>query len=185
MDTPTSTQGQTLQGPSSHGQREPFAARLHFIPRSIRHLQNAIVSLLRRYFERAPGWLLLTTTGRKTGLPREVLLPCERWRDELLVISTYGRRSDWIRNISRNPHVRVTCAGWGLDAQAEIITALDTKSALMSAHPFFVPAPFGVLNFLHRTLLRPLWIPFLRWWVKSRPVVVIRLAHESGGASRR
>jgi len=30
-----------------------FAARLHFIPRSIRSLQGAIVRLFRRYFERA------------------------------------------------------------------------------------------------------------------------------------
>ena len=62
-----------------------------------------MVWLFRRYFERAPGWVLLTTTGRRTGLPREVLLPCERFPGALLLISTYGSRSDWIRNIRRNP----------------------------------------------------------------------------------
>jgi hypothetical protein len=30
------------------------------------------------------------------------------------------------------------------------------------------------VNFVHRTLLRPLWVPFLRWWVTNRPVVIIR-----------
>jgi deazaflavin-dependent oxidoreductase (nitroreductase family) len=153
---------------------EPFAARLHFIPRGIRPLQGAIVRLFRRYFERAPGWVLLTTTGRRTGLPREVLLPCERWRDGLIVISTYGWRSDWIRNLRRDSRVRITCAGWVLGAEAEIVEDLAAKRALVSAHPFFPPAPFAILNLLHRTLLRPLWLPFLRWWVKSRPVVVIR-----------
>lgn len=161
---------------------EPFAARLHFIPRAIRGLQGAIVRLCRRYFERAPGWVLLTTIGRRTGLPREVLLPCERSRDALIVLSTYGWRSDWMRNIRRNPRVQVTCAGWVLRARAEIIEDRAAKRALVSAHPFFVPAPFAVLNFLHRTLLRPLWIPFLRWWVKSRPVVVIRLEDQGGSA---
>lgn len=159
---------------------EPFAARLHVIPRAIRPVQAAIVRLFRRYFEQAPGWVLLTTTGRKSGLRREVLLPCERWRDGLLVISTYGSQSNWIRNIRRDPRVTVTCSGWVVDARAEIVEELDAKRAVVSAHPFFVPAPFEILNLLHRTLLRPLWVPFLRWWVKSRPVVVVHHARAKG-----
>ena len=153
---------------------EPFAARLHFLPRSIRPLQAAIVRLLRRYFERAPGWVLLTTTGRRTGLPREVLLPCERSHDMLIVISTYGWRSDWIRNIRRDPRVLVTCGGWVLRAQAEIVEDLEAKRSIVSTHPFFPPAPFALFNFLHRTVLRPVWLPLLRWWVELRPVVVLR-----------
>ena len=61
-----------------------------------------------------------------------------------------------------------------LGAQAEIVEDFAAKRALVSAHPFFPPAPFAILNLLHRTLLRPLWLPFLRWWVRSRPVVAIR-----------
>jgi deazaflavin-dependent oxidoreductase (nitroreductase family) len=144
------------------------------VPRAIRPIQTALVRLFRRYFETAPGWVLLTTTGRRTGLPREVLLPCERWRDALVVISTYGSRSDWIRNIRRDPRVRVTCAGWVLDARAEIVEDLDAKRAIVAAHPFFPPAPFGVLNLLHRTVLRPVSVAFLRRWVTLRPIVVIR-----------
>ena len=159
---------------------EPLAARLHFIPRSIRRLQGGTVRLFRRYFERAPGWVLLTTTGRRTGLPREVLLPCERWRDGLIVISTYGWRSDWIRNLRRDPKVRVTAAGWVVEAEAQVIEDVAAKRALVLAHPFFPPAPFGVLNLVHRTVLRPLWLPFLRWWVTLRPMVVIRPSHGPG-----
>jgi deazaflavin-dependent oxidoreductase (nitroreductase family) len=154
---------------------EPFAARLHFIPRVVvRPVQRALVRVFRRYFEQAPGWVLLTTTGRKTGLAREVLLPCERFVDGILVISTYGRRSDWIRNLARDPRVRVTCAGWIVAARAEVIDDLAAKRALVTAHPFFAPAPFGWVNFLHRTVLRPLTVAFLRWWVSNRPVVVLR-----------
>lgn len=75
--------------------QEPFAARLHFIPRALRGPQNTLVRLLRGYFERAPGWVLLTTRGRNTGLPREILLPCERSSEGLILISTYGWRSNW------------------------------------------------------------------------------------------
>jgi deazaflavin-dependent oxidoreductase (nitroreductase family) len=144
------------------------------VPRAIRPLQAALVRVFRRYFERAPGWVLLTTTGRVTGLPREVLLPCERSGDALLVISTYGWESDWIRNIRRDPRVLVTCAGWVLRARAEVVEDLARKRAIVSARPFFPAAPFAVLNFLHRTLFRPIWVPFLRWWVTARPVVLIR-----------
>jgi hypothetical protein len=79
-----------------------------------------------------------------------------------------------MRNIRRNPHVQVTCAGWLLPARAEIVEAIEAKRSLVSEHPFFAPAPFALFNFLHRTVLRPLWVPFLRWWVTKRPVVVIR-----------
>jgi deazaflavin-dependent oxidoreductase (nitroreductase family) len=156
------------------GDRAPFAARLHFIPRALRRPQGAVVRLFRRYFERAPGWVLLTTRGRKTGLPREVLLPCERIEDGLFILSTYGFESNWIRNIRKEPRVSVTCAGWVVPARAEILQDLDAKRSLVTAHPFFPAAPVEPLNFLHRTLLRPLWVLFLRWWVTARPVVLIR-----------
>jgi len=159
--------------------REPFAVRLHFIPRAIRPVQGTIVRVFRRYFERAPGWVLLTTTGRRTGLPREVLLPCERTADALFVISTYGDHSDWIRNIRRDPRVRVTAAGWVLPARAEIVEDLYEKRALVSAHPFFAPFPIGVLNLIHRTVLRRPMVAFLRWWVRLRPIVVVRPSHPS------
>jgi deazaflavin-dependent oxidoreductase (nitroreductase family) len=153
---------------------EPFAARLHFIPRALRRLQASIVRVFRRYFEQASGWVLLTTTGRRTGLPREVLLPCERTAESLIVISTYADRSDWMRNLRRDPRVRVTCAGWVLRARAEIVDDLEAKRAIVSAHPFFAPFPFTALNLLHRTVLRRPTVAFLRWWVRLRPVVVIR-----------
>src|SRR5215813_11451991 len=146
-------------GPVGDRRVEPFAARLHIIPRVIiKPLQTALVRVFRRYFEQAPGWVLLTTTGRRTGLAREVLLPCERFAEAMFVISTYGRRSDWIRNLTREPRVSVTCGRWVVPARAEIVDDLDAKRALVSAHPFFPPAPFTLLNFLHRTLLRPLTI---------------------------
>ena len=164
-------------------QRRPRAARLHFIPRTIRPLQHAVIRVFRRYFEQAPGWVLLTTTGRKTGLPREVLLPCERWQGRLLLVSTYGWESDGIRNLRREPRVTVTCAGWVLPGRAEVVEDLAAKHALVRAHPFFVPLPFGGLNWLHRTLLRPLTIPWLRWWVTARPLVVIHSLPAGDGAA--
>jgi len=60
--------------------REPFAARLHFVPRTLRRPHAWLVRVLRGYFERAPGWVILTTRGRRTGLPREVAPPVRAHR---------------------------------------------------------------------------------------------------------
>ncbi len=154
--------------------REPFAARLHFIPRALKRPQAGLVELLRGYFERAPGWVILTTRGRKTGLPREILLPCERSRDAIIVISTYGWRSHWIRNLRQDPNASVTCAGLVLAARAEIVEDLATKRAIVSAHPFFPAAPFVWVHAVLRTILRPILVAILRRWVTPRPVVVLR-----------
>jgi len=158
---------------------EPFAARLHFVTRVTNRLQSYIVKAFRRYFERAPGWVLLSTRGRKTGLPREVLLPCERFTDGLIIISTYGRQSNWIRNIERDPAVTVTCAGWVVPARAEIVDDLEIKRSLVTSHPFFGPAPVIPINTVHLTVLRPLTIALLRLWVTGRPVVLVRPASPS------
>jgi len=154
--------------------REPLAAYLHFIPLALRRPQNALVRLFRHYLERAPGWVLLTTTGRKTGLPREVLLPCERTPDALILISTYGWRAHWLRNIQHDPVVRVTGGALLLEGRAEIVEDVERKRAIVAADPFLPLAPFSWVHAIARTLLRPLLVLFLRRWVTPRPVVLVR-----------
>jgi len=153
--------------------QEPLAAHLHFVPRALRVPQNALVRLFRRYFEQAPGWVLLTTRGRKTGLPREVLLPCERSPEGLIVISTYGWRSHWVRNIQRCADVQISAGGWVLSGRAELVETLERKLELVSRHPFFPVAPFVAVHAIVRTVLRPLLLLFLRRWVRPRPIVVV------------
>ena len=155
--------------------REPFAARLHVVPRALRGAHAVLIATLRGYFSRAPGWVLLTTRGRRTGLPREVLLPCARTNSDIIVISTYGTRSDWFRNLRKDPRVEVTARGRRVPGHAEIVDDVFHKRAIVSANPFFPAAPFGPLNALARTVLRPPTVAALRRWVTPRPVVVIRL----------
>ena len=158
--------------------REPFAARLHFVPRTLRRPHAWLVRVLRGYFERAPGWVILTTRGRRTGLPREVLLPCERSADAIIVISTYHWRSDWIRNLRKDPRASVTCAGWTLPARAEIVEDPAAKRAIISEHPFFPTAPFVLVHAILRTILRPLLVLWMRRWVAPRPMVILRRERE-------
>ena len=156
--------------------KDPLAARFHFIPRLIRPIQTTIVRAFHAYFTRAPGWMLLTTRGGRTGLPREVLLPCVRTPESIITISTYGMQSDWIRNIRKDPAVQVTCAGRVVPARAEIVDDVERKRTLISAHPFVPAAPFVIVNAIVLTLFRPLWVAFLRRWVTARPVVVLSLS---------
>jgi len=154
---------------------EPIAARFHFVVRGLRGVHASVIGALRGYFTRAPGWVLLTTRGRKTGLPREVLLPCTRFDGTILVMSTYGERSDWMRNLRRDPRVQVTHRGRTLAARAEVVEDLQRKRALVTAHPFVPAAPFALVHVVALTILRPLVILQLRRWVRPRPVVLLHV----------
>lgn len=153
---------------------EPWAARLHGFARAIRVPQASLVSTFRGSVERSPHWVLLTTRGRKTGLPREVLLPCARDGDRVLVISTYARRSAWIRNIEACADVKVTARGRTFDGRAEIVDDLARKEELVAEMPFVPLAPLGFVQGLARGPLRALAVAWLRTWVAPRPVVLIR-----------
>ena len=148
---------------------------LHFLTPLWRRPQRAFVALFRLYFDRAPGWVVLTTRGRRTSLPREVLLPCRRIENDVLVLSAYGRRSDWMRNVLKDPRVRVTCNGRERRARAEIIEEAARKRALLWKDPFLLPAPFAILQALSWTLLRPVF--FMLTWpiVASRPLVLMHV----------
>ena len=79
--------------------------------------------LLLRWFFRAPVVLyrigqgglmpvqsMLTTTGRKSGQPRRAVvdvLQHDAATDTYYVVSAYGERADWYRNLQANPTVRV------------------------------------------------------------------------------
>lgn len=153
---------------------EPRAARFHPVAVALSRPQNALVGVFRHYFERAPGWVLLTTRGRKSGKPREVLLPCERTREAVLLISTYGWRAHWLRNLREDPRVRFTAGGWILSGRAEVIEDNAQKRALVAADPFFPAAPFVWVHAILRTLFRPLLVFVLRRWVEPRPLVLVR-----------
>jgi deazaflavin-dependent oxidoreductase (nitroreductase family) len=153
--------------------REPFAARLHGFALAIQRPQRALVAWLRRDLERAPHWVLLTTHGRKTGLAREVLLPCARDAERVLVISTYARRAAWLRNIEACGEVAITSGGKTLDATPEIVDDLARKLALVEELPFIPLAPWLFVQKLGRGALKPIAVTWLRRWVTPRPVVLI------------
>jgi deazaflavin-dependent oxidoreductase (nitroreductase family) len=51
--------------------------------------------------------LILTTTGRVTGLPRRTPLQYEEVDGKIIVAAGWGTRSDWYRNLLAQPRVEV------------------------------------------------------------------------------
>lgn len=51
--------------------------------------------------------LLLTTTGRVSGLPRVTPLQYEAFQGSYLIGSARGLKADWVKNILKEPRVRV------------------------------------------------------------------------------
>ena len=46
----------------------------------------------------------ITTTGRKTGLPRRIEIWFHRLDDRLYITGLPGRRRDWLANMTANPN---------------------------------------------------------------------------------
>jgi deazaflavin-dependent oxidoreductase (nitroreductase family) len=66
--------------------------------------------------------LLLSTTGRKSGLPRITPLQFEEQNGIYFVGSARGQGADWFLNILKNPEVGVQIGDLKIKATAEPIT---------------------------------------------------------------
>ncbi len=54
-----------------------------------------------------PGYALLETIGRKTGKPRRTPVGDGRVGNQFWIVSEHGMHSGYVRNIKRNPSVRL------------------------------------------------------------------------------
>ncbi len=75
--------------------------------------------------------LLLTTTGRKTGLPRVTPLQFEEVDGRYLIGSARGVQADWVRNIMVEPRVSLRVGSRRFDGHAEVSTDVNTVTAFM------------------------------------------------------
>lgn len=66
--------------------------------------------------------LLLTTTGRKSGMKRVTPLQYEKIGNDYYLGAARGLKADWLRNIQSDPHVEIRVGSKQLEGQAEVIT---------------------------------------------------------------
>jgi deazaflavin-dependent oxidoreductase (nitroreductase family) len=100
------------------------------------------------------GWILgkrflmLTHTGRRSGLPRRVVIEVMR-RDEMsgtfYVAAAYGDKADWLRNIRKTPLVSVTSGREQVHARAEVLSREQGADELQ-AYGERYPAALRVLT---------------------------------------
>jgi deazaflavin-dependent oxidoreductase (nitroreductase family) len=70
-------------------------------------LMNPLVRAAARAGLPLPGCVLLETTGRRSGKPRQVPLGKALESDTLWVVAEHGPRAGYVRNIQADPRVRV------------------------------------------------------------------------------
>lgn len=86
--------------------------------------------------------LLLTTTGRKTGLKRTTPLQYEEINGEYYLGSARGTRSDWYRNVTCDGRVEVQVKNLRFRGSAEPVTDPDRIADFLETrlrrHPFMM-----------------------------------------------
>ena len=68
-----------------------------------------------------PAYLYLTTTGRRSGAPREIEIWFTRWNGRFYVIAEHGERAQWVRNLRANPRVQWRVAETAFAGLARVI----------------------------------------------------------------
>lgn len=88
--------------------------------------------------------LLLTTTGRKTGLARTAPLQYELIDGVYHIGAVFGTKTDWVRNIQANPIVRIQVKNDCYTGKAEVFTnpeeIADFIEYRLEKHPWMIGA---------------------------------------------
>jgi deazaflavin-dependent oxidoreductase (nitroreductase family) len=66
-------------------------------------------------------YLYLTTTGRRTGLPREIEIWFTEREGRFYIIAEHGEHANWVRNIRENPRVHVRVGELQLNGTARLV----------------------------------------------------------------
>lgn len=100
--------------------------------------------------------LLLTTTGRKSGLKRVTPLQYEEIDGKYYLGSARGLEADWVRNIQADPNVEVRVKSLNIKGQAKVVTDparfADFVEVRLQRHPRIVGA---IMQRAHRLPRQP------------------------------
>jgi deazaflavin-dependent oxidoreductase (nitroreductase family) len=76
------------------------------------------------------GWALLETTGRRSGQPRRVPVGDGLRGAQFWIVAEHGRHADYVRNIERDPRVRVKVGPRWLQGTAHLLPDDDPRARL-------------------------------------------------------
>jgi deazaflavin-dependent oxidoreductase (nitroreductase family) len=79
-----------------------------------------------------PKYLYLTTTGHRSGRPRQIEIWFTRAAGRYYLVAEHGRRAQWVRNLLADPAVRVRVGTRRFRAQARVVNS-RAEPALVGA----------------------------------------------------
>ncbi len=89
----------------------------------------------------------LTTTGRVTGHPHRIEIWFAIDRETLYMLSGGGDRSDWVKNLRRDPAVTVEIGPDTFEGQARFVTdPIEDERARALVHDKYAPGYRGDLT---------------------------------------
>ena len=164
-------------------------------PTLVRHRPRGLIRFLFRlpvYLYRGPiasllAWrcvVVLTTIGRKTGLPRRTAVSAMRLDDRFIVFAGFaGIQADWYRNILANPEVIVRHGHRCWRATARVVLDPAERRALMERLATYSrrcgpPVPTRPLLRLLRIFDYDAEIAFAVQHAEELPVIELRLHTE-------
>jgi deazaflavin-dependent oxidoreductase (nitroreductase family) len=94
------------------------------------------------------GWviggriLLLTTTGRKSGMARTTPLQYERHQEKYVIGSARGLKADWVQNLLKDEKVSIQVGRRKEHAVGQVVTDHESVADFMQQryanHPLFI-----------------------------------------------
>ena len=122
--------------------------------------------------------LLLTTRGRKSGLPRITPLVYEELDNVIVVASARGHAADWLRNVMANPKVSVRVGRRQFNAVAEVTCDSERIADYLQRQIERNPAMFGAILRAEGLSSEPGRADLVRFAPK-RPMVTIRATKDA------
>ena len=97
-------------------------------------------------------WMLITTTGRKSGKPRQVMVDVmkhDKETDTYYGEAAYGARADWVRNIRANPVFHGQVGRRKFEARAAVLSPEETGKKMVDfyrSRPAYTKAVTAVIG---------------------------------------
>ncbi len=147
-------------------------------PRTIYHRMKGLNKRMMANYKRGFGptrvVMLLTTVGRKSGLPRVTPLQYEEVDGNYYIASARGTDADWFKNIVANPNVHVQVRDREFDAVAEPVTdslrIADFIELRLHRHPIMIRLIMHLFDGLPLRFTRA----DLEQFCKEKAMVVLR-----------